>query len=667
MKRVRMLAAAVTATLSLGAASAHAAVVDAVPLRGAVTALSVIPGANHTEIVIAVDGTIDVRDFILTGPHRIVVDLHNARLGFRTSFYDKVDRGGVKDLRVAQWKDDIVRIALELDRSREYTVVHGAGELRVTVSGGGGFATTWHAGTAEAAASEGRTSLAGRTPSTRNPVTGGASTAPAVNHPVVGRDLYTAVAAQQQQQPRTTVTYQDADIREVIAGFAGFSGRTIVVGRDVQGTVTAEIRDQPWDVALQAILTAQGLAAFEDPRTGIITIDSYRNILAKQAVEPLATEQIKINYARAHSLVPTLQALLSRDCGGMEGAPSAPAGGGRATGGVCVVRGSVVADSATNSLLVTDVPSRLDEIMAYVRGLDVRTPQVAIRAKIIFVDRTSLEELGISYDVGTQRQFSNQLVQRIDPSTLAPVDTDGDGIPDSFGGGQTFPSTTNVIDLGGNALSGVADARQRFSNRPALDVIFSTAIGQFDLTVFLAALQRVELIDVQAVPSIVTLDNHQARIVVGQETPVRVIEAATGGAGGGAGGAAFPVATVEFRESGRILTVTPQVTNNRQILMTIEAENSDVQLAAADAGFQINKQEARSRVLVADGETAVIGGLTVTTVTVVKEGIPFLVDLPLIGRLFGRTLTQERKQDLLVLVTPHIVDEGEVAGSRGVR
>jgi type II secretory pathway component HofQ len=113
-------------------------------------------------------------------------------------------------------------------------------------------------------------------------------------------------------QPRITVTYQDADIRDVIAAFAAFSGRTIVVGKDVQGTITAEIKNQPWDVALRAILQGQGLAAAEDAVSGIITVDSYKNIASKQASEPLITQMVAVNYAKASSLVVTPAAFRSQ-------------------------------------------------------------------------------------------------------------------------------------------------------------------------------------------------------------------------------------------------------------------------------------------------------------------------------------------------------------------
>jgi type II secretory pathway component GspD/PulD (secretin) len=115
---------------------------------------------------------------------------------------------------------------------------------------------------------------------------------------------------------------------------------------------------------------------------------------------------------------------------------------------------------------------------------------------------------------------------------------------------------------------------------------------------------------------------------------------------------------VQLKEVGILLTVTPHITANRQIRLEIHAENSDAVLASSDVGFIFDKQRGDTQVLVNDGETAVIGGLTVTQTSQSKSGIPILVDLPLIGRLFGETRTDNEKRDLLILVTPHIIDEG---------
>jgi type IV pilus assembly protein PilQ len=314
----------------------------------------------------------------------------------------------------------------------------------------------------------------------------------------------------------------------------------------------------------------------------------------------------------------------------------------------------VASDSTTNTLIITETASRLADVLQYIRSLDVRTPQVGIKAKIIFVNRTNIEDIGLSYDLGTGTdQFFSQLVKRPDPSTLKPIDTNGDGVPDALGGGTPFDG--DKVLLGGNALSAIANANSRVVN-PALQVIFSTALGKFQLTSFLDALQEVRLADLQAEPSIVTLDNRQASIQVGQEIPIRVLDA--GSAATGATGSAVPRATVQLKQVGIILTVTPHITNNRQILLLLHAENSDAQLASSDVGFIFGKQSGDTQLLVGDGETAVIGGLTVTQTTQSKSGIPLLVDLPIIGRLFGETRTDDEKRDLLILVTPHIIDDG---------
>ncbi|MDO8500813.1 MAG: AMIN domain-containing protein [Gemmatimonadaceae bacterium] len=636
----------------------------------AVKSVSVVPAAGRAEIVIGVDASVEVDDFALEAPYRVVVDLKGAVLGVAAR-YDRLARGGVTNIRAAQFKPNVVRVVIDMDAAHSYEVARRDGEVHVTVSGAAGDFTAWHSSPETAAryAAAQKTTDASAQPvaqqNYRSPAaadTDYPSVTPDANitrrdsgdgaSPSEGAALRMSPAAALSDQPRITVTYQDADIRDVIAAFAAFSGRTIVVGKDVAGTITAEIKNQPWDVALRAILQAQGLAAAEDALSGIITVDSYRNIASKQASEPLVTQMVAVNYANAGSLVPTLQNLLARDC-----TPGSVPQSQQNTQTSCYARGAVAADTATNTLLITETLSRMSDLLSYVRNLDVRTPQVAIKAKIIFVNRTDIEELGLSYDLGTGNdQFFSQLVQRIDPTTAKPVDTNGDGVPDAFGGGTSF--TGDRVLLGGNALSAIANANARVVN-PALKLVFSAALGKFQLTSFLDALQEVRLADLQAEPSIVTLDNRRAEILVGQEIPIRVLDAGSQGQGGAQGNNIVPRATVQLKEVGIILSVTPHVTNNRQILLKLHAENSDAQLASSDVGFIFGKQRADNQLLVADGETAVIGGLTVTQVTSSKSGIPFLVDLPLIGRLFGVTRTSEQKRDLLILVTPHIIDEGE--------
>ena len=301
----------------------------------------------------------------------------------------------------------------------------------------------------------------------------------------------------------------------------------------------------------------------------------------------------------------------------------------------CPVRGTVTADTITNSISITDIPSALIDLEKYAQSLDLRQPQVNIKAKIILVDRTTLEGLGLRYDLGTREQFFNDIIPRLD----------------SLGKPRTDPGQ---ILLGGNTVSAIANATARIPSA-ALQLVYSTAMGNYDFSTFLEALQQNTLLDVQAEPSASVLNNRTANLTAGTDVPVRVIEAGAGSNNQGN----FPRATVQFRQTGVILTVTPQITANRQVQMRVHVENSDVQFQANDVGAVFPTQKVDNEVLVADGETAVMGGLTQTSVNVTKSGIPVLVDLPIIGHLFGVTNRTETKRDLLILITPHIIDDGE--------
>ncbi len=649
MRRVWSLVALCTLALGASGVPARAAFIesDAPQAKRAtpssVTAVSIVAGSGRAEVVIAVAGPVDVRDFTIDNPHRIVLDLTGARLDGTGQSYDGVVRAGIANVRMAQFKPEVVRIVLDLESARTYSVARGTNDIRVAIPTTEQF-TAWHS-------TGPQVEVAPAAPATQPNITSAPdSTAPDSTVADVKTsagvvDAVIEVASQQRPQAqRITVTYNQADIRDVLAAFGGFSGRTIVVGKDVQGTVTAEIKDQPWDVALQAILQSQGLAASEDA-SGIITVDSYQNILQKQASEPLTTQIIKINYAKAPQLVQTIQGLLSKDC--PQGAlPTANTQQQQQFGAAqpqCVTRGNVAADSATNSLLVTEVTSRLNALLSYVRELDVRTPQVALNAKVMSLNRTSIEQLGVSYDFGSRGTFFNTLLPRI---------------PE----GRTTPSQfESQVTVDGQSFAGIGNARRKFSTSSALTLLFSTAIGGFSLSSFLDALTEQQLLEIQAEPSIVTLDNREARLFVGQETPVRVIDA------GSLGQIGQPVrANVQYKEAGIMLRVTPHITNNRQIQMTLEAEQSDLNLVGGDLGFIINKRNATSQVLVNNSETAIIGGLTQVQKTKNKSGIPLLMNLPLIGRFFSQTDEREEKRDLLIMITPTIIDEGQPVRPRGL-
>jgi type IV pilus assembly protein PilQ len=580
---------------ALGAASLLSAApvrADITPPAAQVTAVSVLPSPGHAEIVIALQGAAEVRDFVLREPDRLVIDVVGATLKPGTA-YDGIRRGGITDIRFSQFRPDVVRIAIYLDGEREYRLDKADGAVRVRFGADQSF-LAWSSA-APADMQPPRAPLAQRPPEVTPPAE------------VIPASVAAAPA------PRITVTWDRANIGDVVAGFAAFSGRTIILGKGITGEVTAEIKNQPWTEAFAAVLATQGLQAIELPG-GIIRVDSPGALAALDSTEPLTTRMLPVNYASASQILPSIKSILSK-------------------------RGTVVSDTTTNSLIVTETRSRIGEVQDFLKNLDVRTPQVSIQAKIIFVDRTNTEALGIQYDFGAVNSgdgpFFNRLLQRIDPAT-----------------GDPFDAT--VTDLAGEGVAGIANA-EAVIPQSALQLVWTTAVGGFRLSTFLSALQRVDLADVQAEPSITTVDNREAQIQVGEDVPVRIVDF---GAQGGAG-ANVPKATVQFKETGIKLNVIPHVTNNRQILMQIKAERSNVRLLSQlDAGFTVQKQLANNQLLVNDGETAVIGGLTVTSVTKNRSGIPLLVNLPIIGKLFGFSTTVEERQDLIILVTPRIIDDG---------
>jgi type IV pilus assembly protein PilQ len=539
--------------------------------------------------VVNVRGAVEVRDFMLQNPNRLVLDVVGAKLkGNPVAMYDGVKRGGVVNLRYSQFQPNVVRIVLHLDRAMDYHVERVSDAIRVSFGTDQTF-LAWSSNDPQ--------------PSRRARAKAAPRGEPEVRLPA-GR----LTRATTYEEPRITVVWDRANIADVVAGFAAFSGRTIILGKDIKGEVTAEIRNQPWPQAFQAILASQGLSA-QEMAGGIIRVDNPSALAALDSLEPLETAIVRINYAKAKDLTKSIEGSLTKG------------------------RGKVIADDNSNSLIVTDTRSRIGSLTDFVRGLDIRTPQVSIKAKLVFVNRTDIEEIGVKYDLGNQNQFFNDLVQRCcDPVT-----------------GTNYKPEVNVIDLGGNSVSALGNANAEVVGS-ALDLIFSTALGGFSITSFLSAVERADLSDVQAEPVITTLDNRKADILVGEETPIRVVDAT---------GAGEVRASVTFKETGIRLTVTPHVTANRQIAMELHTERSALQIVGeTDLGYVFQTQRADNQLLVNDGETAVIGGLTVTQVVTGRSGIPLLSGLPIIGKLFSFTRTEENRRDLIILVTPRIIDDG---------
>ncbi|HET9132835.1 MAG TPA: AMIN domain-containing protein [Gemmatimonadales bacterium] len=580
-----------------------AAVVRPAP-DGQVTAVSLSSQGGTAQLAIAVTGPVTVKDFTLTDPARLVLDLEGASLADLQS-YDGQRRGSVRAVRVRAQDGNVVRVVLEFDRLPTYRTAQVDG--MITVAFADEAFAAWSTGGAKGLAVAPATLP---TPQPAEAVPAAVTRERALNQLASGTLVGMNRSFGSKDDERISVSFNRATMQEVATVFSRYSGRSILVGPGITREVTAEIVDQPWSLAFRAILANQGLSVME-MEGGILRIDSPGELAKLDSVETLETRVVRLNYTKAGELAKSIEGLITPN------------------------RGKVVADTTLNALVITDTRTRVANITEFAQGLDIKTPTISIQAKLVFVDRTDLQQLGLKYDIGSNGQFFNKLIQRIDPLT-----------------GQPYNPNVNIVNLGGQTVSAISNA-DALIPQSALDLVFSTAIGGFSVTSFLSALEQVQITDVEAVPIIHTLDNRQATILSGQETPVRVIDASSFGQVNQA-----PRANVQFKETGIKLIATPSVTADRQIRMDIEVERSSIQaLAAADLGFTIPKQNAKSRLLVGDGETAVIGGLTETTVTRNRQGIPLLSSLPFVGNLFAFTENRESRKDLIVLVTPRIVDD----------
>jgi type IV pilus assembly protein PilQ len=342
-------------------------------------------------------------------------------------------------------------------------------------------------------------------------------------------------------------------------------------------------------------------------------VDNITDLNDREAIEPILTQMHRISFATAAEVQTAVTPLLTE-------------------------RGDVTVNPGTNTLIVSDIARVQNSIANLVQSLDIETPQVSITAKLIFVNRTQLEEFGVTYELKDSR--GNQF----NALSSGFADTDGDGTLDPVAQGES------VVALGGNSIAALGNATARVAG-PTLQLLTSLVVGRHQLIGFIDALASVNLSDIEATPQVTVLDNQQAVIHVGELTPIRTIDAGAGATGG----AAFPTAQVEQQQTGVILTATPHVTADGHILLEVQAERSAAEIAPSDAGFIFRTQRVQTRVLLRDGETTSMGGLTQSERTEARSGIPLLQDLPIIGRLFRVVREQEIQQDLIILVTPHIV------------
>lgn len=432
---------------------------------------------------------------------------------------------------------------------------------------------------------------------------------------------------------RLTLNFQDIETRAVLQLLAETSGRNIVVSDTVQGNVTLRLRNVPWDQALDIVMTTKGLDMRQNGNVILvapaeeIAARETADLEARQAIvelEPLYSEFLQVNYAKAADLANLISA-------------------GDSDNALLSGRGSVAIDDRTNTLLVQDTAERLQDIRRLVRTLDIPVRQVLIESRIVVVNDDFSRELGMRLGfTGVTDQGTNGLVSVTGTSagSATIVDSALQNLADPLNG-TPFPVTAPAIDDRFNVHVPISNPAGTF----ALAVLDTDYIVDLELT----ALQTEGRGEIVSTPRIITANQKEARIEQGVEIPFQ--ESASSGA-----------TTTQFKKAVLSLTVTPQITPDDKIIMDLVVNKDSVgQLTPSAQGGLVPSIDTRSietQVLVSDGQTVVLGGIYETERRETVNKVPFLGDIPGLGVLFRSTTNTTSKAELLIFVTPRILEEG---------
>ncbi|MFO7894069.1 MAG: AMIN domain-containing protein [Longimicrobiales bacterium] len=604
----------------------------------AVQGLSVVSAGDRTHVLIETDAAVTFEHQMLSSPPRIVVDISSSEFQLPQRRFLDINRGGVLALRSSQYQQGIVRVVVDLAESVDYEIDQSDGVIRISFPNPSGSFQAWSSGagappdvTDERQGEpdrEGQEARQDRDPAAERVRAETAQPDRAAARIPVSRPQIQE--APEPQQPRITVEFRELPIVDVLNTFADFSGRSIVPGQGVaQQNITAAIRDQPWDEAMRAILEGQGLMAREMP-SGIIMVTSLQNQRQLESQEETVTEAFQLQYVSADSVAPQVRQLLAQ--GVVSDGPQQDQQQSQ---------GSVAVNRATNSLIISARASVVERLGNLIPSLDRRTPQVTIKARILSVRRSDFEGLGIHYEF---KDSYGTMINRLTPGW---EDTNGDRI---FQPSEQVEAPSQQVSLTGSTVAAVGNAIRDIAD-PTFEVISTLLLGRHSLVTWLDAVERLELSELQADPVVTVLDHRTARVHVGARTPIRVVDQ-------GAASEQGPQAQVSTEETGVILELTPHVVGTDQVLVQLHAERSEIQSFSPDAGYTFGTSETDTEILLNDGETAVISGLTTTDLRTTEKGIPILANLPLVGALFRTTYTEEIKRDLLIMVTPHIDRSG---------
>ena len=451
---------------------------------------------------------------------------------------------------------------------------------------------------------------------------------PAVDDLEVASSLFSETKEYDGQ--RLTLNFQDIETRAVLQLLAETSGRNIVVSDTVQGNVTLRLRNVPWDQALDIVMTTKGLDMRENGN--VIIVAPAEEIAARETadlearaaiheLEPLYSEFVQVNYAKAADLA----ALIGGDSGNA----------------LLSERGSVGIDDRTNTLLVKDTAEHLQDIRRLVRTLDIPIRQVLIESRIVVVNDDFSRDLGIRFGfTGVTDNSSDGIISVTGTGEGSEVIVRS-ALDNLANTGQPYPITAPGIQDRYNVNIPIDNPAGRF----ALAILNSDYIVDLELT----AMQAEGRGEIVSTPRIITANQKEARIEQGVEIPYQ--ESASSGA-----------TTTQFKKAVLSLTVTPQITPDNNIIMDllVSKDNVGALTPSGQGGLvpSIDTRKVETQVLVRDGQTVVLGGIYETERRETINKVPFLGDIPGVGVLFRSKSVVSNKAELLIFVTPRILNEG---------
>lgn len=564
-------------------------------------------GAN---VVITADGTMVPRILKLDG-NRIVVNIPGVKSTVRPNVIP-VRKSGLERVRIGQHPDK-VSVVMDLSAPMDYAATPKGNQIILSLVPAA--APREEAPTEQALAPTAQKEAAPSEAAPAVPPPARRERIAPTEQPFGNEDAF--ATAKRYTGRRISLDLQDADLVNVLRLFAEIANLNMIISPEVKGKVTVRMVNVPWDQAMDIILKMNGLGYVREEN--IIRIATMAALAreadeeakakeAKKKAEDLVTRIITVNYTTAKNIEATIKKSLS-------------------------ARGETVVDDRTNTIIVKDIARHVDEVMTLVKLLDKPIPQVMIEARIVEATTSFTRDIGI--------QWGGRYT--MDAAYGNPT-------------GLVFPNTVSVT--GGPTMGATpTGSGNYFVNLPAgagpgaggaIGFSFGSLNKALNLDLVLSAMESTGEGKVISTPRVSALDNKEAKIEQGQSIPYTTSSAAG--------------TQVQFIDAKLSLSVTPHVTPDNKIFMKIKAQKNapDTSLLGAGGQPSIRKNEAETEILLADGETAVIGGILIIDRGQTIQKVPLLSDLPLIGWLFRKKTMKDDKRELLIFITPRIVKQEAV-------